>query len=360
MEKLLECYGNEKNIYELPEKEIRNNPIWNPKLQNLFLEKRQKNTPEQMLEELKQKKIQVVLRWEKAYPALLKEIPDAPYLLYYKGELPREVMPLVAIIGARACSGYGKSMAEYFAKELSLRGIGIVSGMAQGIDSVAQRTALDNGGFSFGILGCGVDVCYPASNRDLYEKLQRNGGVFSEFPPGTAPKANHFPRRNRIISGLADLLLVIEAREKSGTSITVSMALEQGREVYAVPGRVTDPLSKGCNRLIMEGAGSALNADCILRELEEKYQFSKIQREKVSEEEKKEEKKKKTKRTEEEKQEDEILSILSENARCAEDMIKELPAIEVKKMMAILTRLELEEKIVFERGFYRKREEKIF
>jgi predicted Rossmann fold nucleotide-binding protein DprA/Smf involved in DNA uptake len=129
--------------------------------------------------------------------------------------------------------------------------------MARGIDGIAQKAALDAGGKSFAVLGCGVDICYPEENRELYERLQQEGGVLSEYSPGVQPVAKLFPPRNRIISGLSDLVLVIEARKKSGTLITVDMALEQGREVYALPGRVSDALSDGCNRLIRQGAGPA-------------------------------------------------------------------------------------------------------
>jgi DNA processing protein len=136
--------------------------------------------------------------------------------------------------------------------------------MARGIDGIAQKAALDAGGKSYAVLGCGVDICYPEENRDLYERLQQQGGILSEYPPGMQPIAKLFPPRNRIISGLSDLVLVIEARKRSGTLITVDMALEQGREVYALPGRVSDALSDGCNRLIRQGAGPATCPEDIL------------------------------------------------------------------------------------------------
>lgn len=159
------------------------------------------------------------------------------------------------------CSEYGRTVAADLAAGLAGRGIQVVSGMADGIDGIAQRSALEHGGMSYGVLGCGVDICYPLSNRTLYQTLQIQGGVLSEFPPGTKPEARHFPMRNRIISGLSDLILVIEAKERSGTRITVNMALEQGKEVYAVPGRITDELSRGCNRMILEGAGVVADID---------------------------------------------------------------------------------------------------
>lgn len=204
---------------------------------------------------------------EKEYPGKLALIPDAPYAVYYVGKLPDSESRTVAVIGARNCSEYGKLMARRFGKALAGAGIQVISGMARGIDGIGQRAALDAGGYSMGVLGCGVDICYPPENRQLYERLIVEGGICSEYPPGITPRAVLFPPRNRIISGLCDGVLVIEAKERSGTLITVDMALEQGREVYALPGRATDPLSRGCNRLIRQGAGLVDSPQELIREL---------------------------------------------------------------------------------------------
>lgn len=201
------------------------------------------------------------------YPERLKNIPDKPGALYVKGKLPSDNQKSLAIIGARNCSDYGICMAKEFARVLGGAGIQIISGMAKGIDGVSQSAALCAGGKSFGVLGCGVDICYPGNNRVLYDKLIESGGVISSYLPGTPPQRQYFPPRNRIISGLADALLVIEARERSGTLITVDMALEQGRDVYALPGRVGDAISEGCNRLIANGAAIALSPEMLLAEL---------------------------------------------------------------------------------------------
>ena len=206
--------------------------------------------------------------WEEGFPKRLKEISDPPLVLYRIGKLPEPGKKMAAIVGARACSSYGKEMAEYFARGLAKEGIGIVSGMARGADGIAQRAALSAGGYSVAVLGCGVDICYPEENRPLYEKLWDNGCILSEYPPGTLPHSRLFPPRNRIISALSDLVLVIEAREKSGTLITVDMALEQGKDVFAVPGRITDTCSRGCNRLIGNGAGIAVSVAQLLQELQ--------------------------------------------------------------------------------------------
>ncbi|MCQ2082256.1 MAG: DNA-processing protein DprA [Lachnospiraceae bacterium] len=201
------------------------------------------------------------------YPLRLREIENPPEKLYYKGHLPKDDVPAVAIIGARDCSEYGTYVANAFGEALASYGVNIISGMARGIDGISQVGAIRAGGRTYGVLGSGVDVCYPVKNLQLYKDIQKNGGVLSIFPPGSKPERYHFPMRNRIVAALADLILVVEAREKSGTSITVELAMGMGKEVYAVPGRLTDRLSDGCNRLIKEGAGVALSPEDVLREL---------------------------------------------------------------------------------------------
>lgn len=223
--------------------------------------------PESELEKLKAKGIRLVTLGDKQYPQRLRVIPDAPYGLFVRGSLPEEQEPTVAVIGARDCSRYGSFVAEKLGEVLGRYGVTVVSGMARGVDGISQRAALDAGGRSCGVLGCGVDICYPRENRELYDRLPDRGCLISTHPPGTPALARNFPPRNRIVSGLADAVVVVEAREKSGTLITVDMALEQGREVYAVPGRITDRLSDGCNRLIRQGAAPLLNPEEFVREL---------------------------------------------------------------------------------------------
>lgn len=232
------------------------------------LEGKQRRTAEQRYVQMREKGIFFLSWWDESYPFRLKQINDAPVCLYGKGRLPDAERKVAAIVGARECSGYGSETAKYFAAGLAGKGVVIVSGMARGVDGVAQLAALETGGISVGVLGCGVDICYPPENRKLYDRLVKQGCLFSEYPPGTEPKASLFPPRNRIISGLSDMVLVTEAREKSGTLITVDMALEQGREVFAVPGRITDSLSCGCNRLIRNGAGMAVSVPQLWEELQ--------------------------------------------------------------------------------------------
>lgn len=187
------------------------------------------------------------------YPNLLKEVEDRPFGLFVKGCLPDQNCPKIAIVGARACSSYGRECAEELAKTLSASGVQIVSGMAYGIDCCSQKAALESGS-SFAVLGGGVDICYPKENIGLYEQLIRQGGVISEMRPKTVGMPILFPRRNRIISGICDAIIVVEARQKSGSLITAEFAADQGRNVYAVPGSVFSGLSEGCHELIRNGA----------------------------------------------------------------------------------------------------------
>ena len=209
--------------------------------------------------------IYCVRKGKTGYPKRLTEHPGMPEELYVRGELPGSG-PAVAIVGARMCSQYGRIQAQEFARVLAAHGVSVISGMARGADGCAHNGALEAGGRTFAVLGCGLDICYPACNRHLFEKIPKAGGLISEFPEGAKPLRCHFPMRNRIISALADIVLVIEAKEKSGSLITADFALEQGRDVFAVPGRVGDDLSAGCNRLIAQGAGIACSPQTLLEQ----------------------------------------------------------------------------------------------
>lgn len=213
--------------------------------------------PGQYAEEMEEQEIRFAVYDDPEYPQKLRNLPDPPFGLYYYGRLPSDTHPSAAIIGTRMASAYGRDQARVFAREIAREGVQIISGMAIGIDGIAGRGALDADGDTFAVLGCGVDICYPKENLDLYEALLERGGILSEYPPGSEPQKKMFPSRNRIISGLSDVVLVIEAREKSGTLITVDRALEYGIDVYALPGRVSDRNSRGCNELIRQGAGIA-------------------------------------------------------------------------------------------------------
>lgn len=265
--KMLKAVDSAKEVYTFTEKRLENYDIGNKGIERW--QQHKKDLPQQMWEKYKLQNGELKFTYygAKDYPKRLYNISDAPFGLYYIGELPEDEIPSVAIIGARNNSEYGRCMAEYFAKGLAKAKVNIISGMAIGIDGIGQRIALREGTKSFGILGSGVDVIYPNNNAKLYYQLIKQGGVISESLPGTLPYAGLFPQRNRIISGLADVVLVIEAREKSGTLITVDMALEQGKEVYVVPGRCTDSLSVGCNNLLRQGAGAAISPEDILQDM---------------------------------------------------------------------------------------------
>ncbi len=223
--------------------------------------------PEAEYRRMRAQGIEVMTIGDERYPQRLRRIPDAPYSLFVRGKLPRADAPAVAVIGARECSEYGRYVAGVLGEALGRRGVTVVSGMARGIDGISQEAAIEAGGYSMGVLGSGVDVCYPAQNRGIYEKLIKTGAVLSTYPLKAPARPQNFPPRNRIVSGLADVVVVVEARAKSGTLITVDMALEQGREVYVVPGRVTDRLSDGCNRLMKQGAGILLSPESFLEEV---------------------------------------------------------------------------------------------
>lgn len=235
--------------------------VLEPKQVEALSEYTAKWPPEVKYREMREEGIELVTISDRGYPERLKNIPDAPYCLFVRGRLPGEDIPAVAVVGARECSEYGRYVARELGTALGRHGVTVVSGMAKGIDGISQEAALEGGGTSLGVLGSGVDICYPAQNRGLYRRLTEGGAVLSTYPLGTPARPQNFPPRNRIVSGLADAVVVIEARVRSGTLITVDMALEQGREVYVVPGRVTDRLSDGCNRLIRQGAGVVLDLE---------------------------------------------------------------------------------------------------
>lgn len=234
---------------------------------------------EEFRKKLRDKDIKMVCVGDRDYPEKLMPYRDRPEVLFYKGRLPDKDKPIVAMVGARACSNYGRTMAKKIAGELAYNNVQIISGMARGIDTYSQLGAVEAGGATFAVLGCGVDICYPTENIELYENIIKTGGIISEYPPGDKPLAWHFPMRNRIISGLSDKVVVVEAKEKSGSLITVEWALEQGKDVMAVPGRVDDKLSEGCNRLIRSGAGLVRNAKDVLEEL--KYEVFNKEKENV-------------------------------------------------------------------------------
>jgi DNA processing protein len=210
------------------------------------------------------------IRWigrsEPGFPAALRSIFDPPPGLFVRGEAPLELLdrPAVAIVGARACSAYGSHVARTFGRELAAAGLVVVSGMARGVDGEAHRGALEAGGATVAVLGCGIDRDYPAAHADLARRICGGGLVVSEYPPGVEPAPWRLPARNRIVAGLTQATVVVEARERSGALITADLALEEGREVFTVPGEITSALSAGTNALLRLGATAATSAADVL------------------------------------------------------------------------------------------------
>lgn len=201
------------------------------------------------------------------YPALLRNLPDAPLTLYVRGTLTAQDDLALAVVGTRKATGYGRDAAAYFSRHLAHQGVTIVSGLAHGIDAAAHRSALEAGGRTLAVMGCGIDRVYPPDHAELARQIAQNGALVSEFPLGVKPEARNFPRRNRIISGISLGVLVVEAPEQSGAMITATLAAEQGREVFAVPGSVFNTASIGTNRLIQDGAKLVITVEDILDEL---------------------------------------------------------------------------------------------
>ena len=214
----------------------------------------------------------VITLFDADYPPQLKEIPDPPPLLFVRGNPKLLALPQIAMVGSRNPSSLGKETAFSFAGILSRCGFVITSGLALGIDAASHKGALHGKGYTIAVAGTGLDRVYPARHKELAIEIVKTGAMVSEFPPGTTAKANHFPRRNRIISGLCQGLLVVEAAKHSGSLITARMALEQNREVFAIPGSIHNPLARGCNALIREGAKLVETTQDILEELNQYIQ----------------------------------------------------------------------------------------
>jgi DNA processing protein len=212
------------------------------------------------------KAVRIVTLVDEAYPAALREIDDPPLALYVRGEQRLDPARSIAIVGTRRGTSYGKMVAARFASQLALKGFTIVSGLASGIDAAAHQGALDVGGLTVAVMGCGIDYPYPKSNQSIYERIVETGVVLSEYPMGSRPAKWTFPQRNRILSGLSRGVLVVQAPERSGSLITARCALEQGRDVFAVPGNINSLTSEGSNRLIKQGATLVDSVDDILCE----------------------------------------------------------------------------------------------
>ncbi|HEX9896566.1 MAG TPA: DNA-processing protein DprA [Dehalococcoidales bacterium] len=259
-------FGNLESAWKAPAGELRQARLddsviraittWRPKI-----------ALDDEMEKLKRYGVQLLTWHDDNYPARLKEIYDYPPLLYIRGSLTAADEWCLAVVGTRRATAYGRQVTEEIVSDLARNNITIISGLARGIDSVSHQAALDAGGRTIAILACGLDIIYPSENLNLARRIIENGALLSEYPLGTKPKPDHFPRRNRILSGMSLGVLVTEAGEGSGALITANLALEQNRDVLAVPGSILSPSSRGVNNLIQEGAKLVQNCQDILEEL---------------------------------------------------------------------------------------------
>jgi DNA processing protein len=284
---------------------------------------------------MKDKKINLISFFDETYPEKLKYFDDAPSILFYRGDINKLNDNInVSIVGSRKCSYYGENVAELISKELALNNINVISGMARGIDSIAHNSTLKNLGFTCAILGCGVDVVYPRENNKLYEQIIDKGCIISEFPPGTPPYALNFPIRNRIISALSEVIVVVEADLKSGTLITANYALNQGKDVMAVPGQVFSSISRGTNKLIKDGAFP-------FTQIEDLFELLGIERQNKKKFVKKNTNSKKGK----------IVDIITDNPMHIDDIIK-LTNIDITCLYGLLFEMQLDNEIKCLAGNY--------
>ena len=252
--KLMQVVGDAKKLFYADAQFLRATGVCTEEAIAKFFAKRDERLPEKLEHFCRQQGVELVTLYDARYPAALKEISDPPLVLYVKGELPTEPYA-VAVVGSRECTPYGERAAQQFARMLTQKGMPIISGGARGIDAAAHRACLEAGGRTVAVLGCGIDIAYPAQNRTLFAKIVQSGGaVITEYAPGMQPIAANFPARNRIIVGLSRAVLVAEAKARSGAVITANIAADENREVYCVPGNIFDGTSAGCHELIRTGA----------------------------------------------------------------------------------------------------------
>lgn len=263
---LLRLFNSPAEIYKADAIELAKTGVLNRDNITAVLSKEYRDTVDRMIEEIDKKNINVISLNSSTYPELLKNICDPPVCLYVKGKLYADELS-IAVVGSRRASGYGITVAKKISGELAQSNICVISGMARGIDTAAHVGALSVKGRTIAVLGCGIDLVYPPENKKLMEQIIEYGAVISEYPPGVEPAPHHFPVRNRIVSGMSVGVLVVEAGEKSGSLITAQLALEQGRDVYALPGNVISINSKGTNKLIQDGAKLVTSVQDILDEL---------------------------------------------------------------------------------------------
>jgi DNA processing protein len=264
---LLNFFGDPQIAWGAPTEALREAGLSAKVIENV-VELRSSIDLDLVWEQLEAKGITVLIQTDENYPRRLQELDQPPPVIYMLGELTSEDEWAVAVVGTRRVTAYGRQVAEDIAGTLARNGISVISGLARGVDSISHQAALDAGGRTIAVLGCGLDRIYPPENRRLAEQITANGALISDYPPGTPPEASNFPPRNRLISGLSLAVVIVEAGQTSGALITAAFAADQGREVFAVPGNINSPGSKGTNRLIRDGAQPLLHPEQILEELE--------------------------------------------------------------------------------------------
>ena len=263
--KLMDFFGSEREIFNAKPDDIYKVPGIRKEIIQKIIDSRNYVKIQKRWENLCEKNIGFTYIGASDYPEKLKNIYDPPYNLFYKGELPDPSKPAVAVVGARNAAYEARCTAEKFGRELAKYGVQVISGLARGIDIKSQIGAMSVvTGKTFGVLGCGIDICYPKQHINEYMMMQTRGGIISEYAPGTFPAAGNFPRRNCIISGLSDGILVIQAGKKSGSLITAELGLEQGKDIFVVPGSINDDFYQGSKELIKNGAALVTNGRDIL------------------------------------------------------------------------------------------------
>jgi DNA processing protein len=264
---LIEAFGDLHAAWNAPEADLARAGLTDVPRRNL-LRLRGKLDLQRELERVERAGAHLIPLIDPRYPDLLATLPDSPIVLYVKGSLEPADNRAVGVVGTRRATSYGRDAAYHLSKELAAHHVTIISGLAPGIDTAAHKGALDAGGRTLAVMGCGIDITYPVENRELAARIIQQGALISEFPLGVRPGKNNFPRRNRIISGLSLGVLVAEAPEKSGALITASSAADQGRDVFAIPGSIFNPMALGTHRLIQDGAKLVTSAQDMLAELD--------------------------------------------------------------------------------------------
>ena len=269
--RLLAAFGSAEKSLAATSEELAQIDGLTPDVRQQLIDGRSRAPRAQELELIEQHQCHIVTINDDAYPPLLKQIHDPPVLLYIIGEFPLQDAPSIAIVGSRSPTGYGKTISHQLSHQLAERGITVVSGFARGIDTCVHRGALEAGGHTIAVFGCGLSIIYPETNRALATEIIESGALISEFPMTMPPRGNNFPRRNRVISGLTLGTLVVEASDRSGSLITARHAAEQGREVFAVPGQIFSNVSRGTHSLINQGATLINSVDDLLDALPQDY-----------------------------------------------------------------------------------------